>query len=182
MTTETDGEVVLASRSAPDRFADLFRRHYPTIHAYLQRRVGPDDADDLAAETFVRAFRARGKYDVTRQDARPWLFGIASNLLREHWRQERRHLRRYATTGVDPLAPWTEEVDERLDAARDGPKLAEAIASLSRGERDVLLLHAWAELSPAQIAEALDLTPGTVRSRLSRAREHSRQRFSSTGQ
>src|SRR5690348_6799584 len=85
-------------------FNAVFEEHYASIHAYLRRRVDAATADDIAAETFVRAYQRRSSFEGTRGNVRAWLFGIASNLLQHHWRRERRQLRAYARTGVDPLA------------------------------------------------------------------------------
>ena len=131
-------------------------------------------ADDLTSETFAVAFRNWDKLDPARP-ARPWLYGIASNLMRHHWRKERRMLRAYARTGVDPV--WTED-----EPAADTRELAAALAELRRAEREILLLTAWAELTDVEIAGALDLPVGTVKSRLSRAREKLRNRLDPVGQ
>ncbi len=117
-----------------------------------------------------------------RPSAAPWLFGIATNLLRHHWRRERRQLRALARSCVDPVVSEADEAVSRVDAARAAPTLARGLASLKRGERDVLLLHVWAELSQAEVAEALELPEGTVRSRLSRARRRMREQISASGQ
>jgi RNA polymerase sigma factor (sigma-70 family) len=163
---ETDAELVHRSRRDPRAFEILFQRHFDVIYGFLARRVGRELAGDLASDTFTTAFGARRRYDLSRSDARPWLFGIAANLLRRHHRDEDRRLRALA----------------RLDRARDGesedePRLAAALAALAPEERDVLFLYAWADLGYEQIAEALALTIGTVRSRLHRARMRVRQSF-----
>ena len=101
---------------------------------------------------------------------RAWLFGIAANLLRRRARDEERRLRAFARSGVDPVIEELDGVLARIDAQRSGPRLATALAGLSAGEREVVLLYAWAELSYDEIAVALSLPAGTVRSRLSRAR------------
>ena len=88
-----DAAVIEASRAEPDRFASLFDRHAPYIHRYLARRVGRQAADDLVAETFLVAFRKRAGYDDRYRDARPWLYGIATNLIAQHRREEARQLR-----------------------------------------------------------------------------------------
>lgn len=181
MSEPSDSEVIAASRADPARFGMIFDRHHAAIQSYLQRRVGRDEGDDLAAETFLRAFASRSHYVIGRQDAKPWLFGIATNLLRHRWRHERRQLRAYARTGIDPVAPAIEELEERVDAALAGPLIAGALASLPRGERDVLLLHAWADLSHTEIAEALGIPPGRVRARLLRARRRMSERISPSG-
>jgi RNA polymerase sigma factor (sigma-70 family) len=179
----TDAEAIEASRSNPPRFALVFDRHFAAIHRYLRRRVGKDLADELAAETFVRAFAGRTKYDRTHPDARPWLFGIAANLLRRHARTERRRLLAYARTGIDRLSDSeAEDAARRLDAQAAGPRLAAALASLSAAHREVLLLFAWADLSYEDIGSALGLPIGTVRSRLSRARSRMRELLAGFGQ
>lgn len=142
-----------------EAFERLFELHFDGIYAYLARRVGPDLARDLASETFLRAFAVRKRYDAARGEARAWLFGIANNLLRNHYRTEERRLRAFA------------QLDPREDAGpSEEPRLAEALGALVSEERDVLLLFAWAELEYSEIAAALELPVGTVRSRLHRAR------------
>jgi RNA polymerase sigma-70 factor (ECF subfamily) len=163
-------------------FEAVFAEHYPSIYAYLRRRVGASEADDIAAETFVRAYERRAGFSSARGSVRGWLFGIASNLLHHHWRRERRMLRAYARSGVDPLAvPEADASDDRLDAGRQGPTIARALASLPGIEREVLALHTWAQLSHAEIASALGVAEGTVRSRLHRARKRMREQLGDIG-
>lgn len=170
-----DSAALAASLTSPAEFAPVFDRHYDAVHAYLQRRVGPDAADELAAQTFLVAFERRARYDRSRPDARPWLFGIATNLLLHHRRQVVRQLRAYARTGVDPVLDAFEGVEDRLDAAGLGRELAAALAGLPAAEVEVLLLYAWADLSYPEIATALGVPVGTVRSRLWRARGRIRE-------
>jgi RNA polymerase sigma factor (sigma-70 family) len=151
-------------------FEGLFEDHFDAIYGYLARRVGPDIARDLAAETFTRGYAGRKRFDPHRGDPRAWLFGIANNLLRRHYRDEERRLEAFSRVEVP-----------RDEAASDEPPVAEALAVLSREERDVLLLFAWADLSYEQIAEALALPVGTVRSRLSRARTRMREQLTKEG-
>jgi RNA polymerase sigma-70 factor (ECF subfamily) len=171
----SDADSIAASVEAPSAFATVFQRHHPAIHRYLARRLGVDRADELAAETFAVAFAKRARYDPAFDDARPWLFGIATRLARRHWRGEERELRAYARSGVDPAVPSHDErAGARADSASRGPELAAALAALTRDERDVLLLHAWEELGDREIAVALGISPGTVKSRLHRARRRVR--------
>jgi RNA polymerase sigma factor (sigma-70 family) len=168
----TDAEAIAASLSEPREFVAVFDRHFDAVHRYLRRRVGKEIADDLASETFAQAFEHRKRYDRRRPDARPWLYGIAHNLLRHHYRDEERALRAYArSAGLDASEP--------PDVGSD---LAELLAELSPGERDVLLLVAWAELEYAEVAEALGIPVGTVRSRLNRARGRLRELLERSGQ
>lgn len=167
-----DAAVIEASRADPQRFAEIYDRHSVTIHRYLARRVGTSFADDLASETFLVAFRLRERYDLSHEQALPWLYGIATNLLRRHHRTERANYRVLARSGRDPLAglDHAEEVVLRVAAEVQSRAVAAALARLTAKERDVLLLFAWAGLAYEEIATALDIPTGTVRSRLNRAR------------
>jgi RNA polymerase sigma factor (sigma-70 family) len=165
-----DSDAIAASAVTPADFAAIFDRHFDAVHAYLQRRIGPDLADELSAETFLVAFDKRARYDVSRPDARPWLFGIATNLLRRHHRDELRQLRAYARSAVDPVLDAFEGVEARVDATSVRRELVDALAGVPAEELDALLLFAWADFSYAEVAEALEVPVGTVRSRLSRAR------------
>lgn len=148
----------------PDAFERLFEDEFDRVYGYLARRVGRELASDLAAETFTTAFAARRRFDPALGEPRPWLLGIATNLLRRHYREEERRLR--ALARIEPA---------REDASSpDEPRLAAALAGLSREERDVLLLYTWADMSYDEIADALNVPVGTVRSRLHRARERLR--------
>jgi RNA polymerase sigma factor (sigma-70 family) len=171
-----DAELIRRSMDEPEVFAALFDRHAPTVHRYVARRLGDSLADDVVAETFLAAFRRRGRYDIGRTDARPWLLGIAANLIGRHRRAEVRFYRALARTGVDPLAESdTDRVDARVSAASVHRRLAGVLADLSAGDRDVLLLIAWEELSYEEVAAALRIPVGTVRSRLHRARRKVRE-------
>jgi RNA polymerase sigma-70 factor, ECF subfamily len=170
-----DAGLVAASLDEPERFAAVFDRHAPSIHQYVARRLGRDAADDVTAETFLTAFRTRARYDSARAGVRPWLYGIAAKLISRHRRQEVAALRLLARTGQDPVAEsWADSADERVDAQAASRSLAGALAKLTAGERHALLLLAWADFTYTEIAEALDIPVGTVRSRLSRARKKMR--------
>jgi RNA polymerase sigma-70 factor (ECF subfamily) len=171
-----DATVIGLSRDEPEQFTVLFRRHAPHIQRYVVRRLGPDAADDIVAETFLLAFRQRDRYDPGRADARPWLYGIATHLIGRHRRAEVRLYRALARTGADPVTePFTDRVDDRVSAGHASRQLAAALARLSAELRDTLLLAAWSNLSYEEIAAALGVPVGTVRSRLSRARGKLRQ-------
>jgi RNA polymerase sigma factor (sigma-70 family) len=165
-----DGILIGQSLRSPERFAALFDRHAPAIHRYVARRLGSDAADDLVADTFLVAFQQRGSYDPAHADARPWLYGIATNLIRRRHRDETRLFRAIARTSADPPAePLADQVTGRVAAAAVRGQLAFALARLPRSQRDVLLLVA-SGLSHKQTAVALGVPLGTVASRLARAR------------
>jgi RNA polymerase sigma-70 factor (ECF subfamily) len=162
-----DEQLLAASRHDPQQFAPLFDRHAPDIHRYLARRVD-SVADDLLSETFLVAFRQRARYRDAGAGVRAWLFGIATNLVRQHVRTE---IRRYRALARLPApAPVEPDPTERLDAHRLRARIAAALADLKPADRDALLLLAWGELSYLEIAAVQNVPVGTVRSRINRAR------------
>ncbi len=171
-----DAALIERSWHEPQAFAALYDRHAAPIHRFAGRRLGDQMADDVVGETFLAAFRRRKRYDLRRADARPWLYGIAANVIGKHRRAEVRMLRAFARTGADPVADGhADRVDSRVCAAAVQRDLAAALAGLSAGDRDVLLLIAWADLSYEETAAALGIPVGTVRSRLNRARRKVRE-------
>ena len=174
--SQTDATVIGQSLADPERFATIFERYFSQIRQYLARRVGTKIADDLAAEVFVVAFAERQRYDLARDCARPWLYGIATNLAGSHRRREERYYRALARADARQITPSDEDViAERVSASAAGPALASALAALDHGDRDALLLVALADLSYAEVAESLGIPYGTVCSRLSRARRRLRE-------
>jgi RNA polymerase sigma-70 factor (ECF subfamily) len=163
---------------SPDAIEALFVDHFDSIYRFAVCRVGRDAAVDIAAETFAQALRSAERMDPAR-DARAWLFGIANNVIRHHRRAEERRIRAYAT------------VERQSDAAgRTGhaesevflrARLVEALVLLDARDREALLLFAWADLSYEEIATALQIPLGTVRSRIHRARRVLRESLGDSG-
>jgi RNA polymerase sigma factor (sigma-70 family) len=182
--TVTDAELVAGSLERPARFGEIFHRHFAVVYGYLRRRVGADLAADLASETFVVAFRRRSAYDHRYPDARAWLFGIATNLLRQHRRTERRRMAAYARNLPERAGaadPGMDAAEDRVQAGSLGGLLGLALNGLQSRDRDVLLLFAWADLSYQEIGLALGIPTGTVRSRLARARRRLRESLGAAG-
>ncbi len=151
--------------------------HGPAIHAFLARRAGRQLADDLFGEVWLRAFTARDAYDERIGEPLPWLYGIARNVLRGHWRSR-------AALEPPRTREWSDpfgEADERLDAGHQADCLRRALARLTDDEREVLLLVAWERLTPTEVAHVLDIPAGTARSRLHRARHLMRDEMEPTG-
>jgi len=183
MEPRSDADVIAASLDEPARFGVLFDRHATVLHRYLVRRIGPDEADGMLGEVFRVAFERRTTFDAARPEARPWLYGIATKLLAKHRRSEGRRLHAIARLLASRLPPEdpVDGIAALLDAAELWPRVADAIAALPRGERDALLLYVWEGFSYEQIAAALEVPVGTVRSRLNRARRRLRELYGAIG-
>lgn len=159
-----------------DAMRSLYDDHSRILFAYLARRVGRDVGEDLLAETFRAAIESYPTYDASRGSEKGWLFGIATNLLRRHWRTEHRRLlaleRSNSATAsmIDPLLGIAEGVATRIDAERDATRLLEAVVALPAEDRDLLILSGWEHLNSTEIGQVLDIAPATVRSRLRRIR------------
>lgn len=168
---QPDAECPTLSLSEPQAFELIFERHFVAVHRYLCRRAGPDVADDLAAETFALAFERRASCRTSDTSMLPWLYGIATNLLRRCWRAERTQLRAYGRSGIERAVDHEEEAAARVDGATLHARLAKALEAMPRKQRDALLLYALADLSYEEIALALDVPLGTVRTWIHRARK-----------
>ena len=180
----TDSDDIAASLVDSQRFAAVVDRHFGEIFRYLARRVGRENAEDLGAETFIVAFSARNRYDLSRANALPWLYGIATNLIRRHRRTEVRMLMAYATAAslLDPGDDSSEGLVARLDHAASLARVASAFADLDADQRDALYLVAIVGLGYAEASEALDIPVGTVHSRVARARTNLRDLATYSGQ
>ncbi len=161
----SDSDLVKNSRDEPEVFAIVFDRHFVAIHAFCARRVNSGAAHELASEVFLRAFAGRRTFDPLHGAVRPWLFGIAVNVVREHLRlatrrdvaYQRIRLQRRPETS-DPAVAAAHQVD----AERDLALVAERLARLPPIEVEALLLHVWEELTYVEIAEVLDVPVGTA--------------------
>lgn len=183
MAEPSDAEVIARSIDDPQSFAAIFDRHAGLLFRFLIRRVGRDAADELLGETFRVAFERRDSFDTSYATARPWMYGIASNLVARHRRSEGRRLAAIAQLAVAPQpVALADAVAADVDARRLFPRVIDAVAALPDGERDALLLYAWEELSYEEVAAALAIPVGTVRSRLNRARTKIRELEASVGE
>ncbi|GAA0378163.1 DNA-directed RNA polymerase sigma-70 factor [Acrocarpospora corrugata] len=156
-------------------FGTVFDAHYQEIRRYIGRRLDLAVAEDLAAETFLIAFRLRHRFDPAQGSIRPWLYGIATKLIGRHRRAELRRYRALARAGPPPGDDAHEQVLDRITAVTTVGRLSGALAGLSKGERDVILLIAYGGLTYQEVAEALGVAYGTVASRLNRARTKLRE-------
>ncbi len=162
-----------------DEWVALYDRYARDLHRYLALRVDAAIADDLVSESFLIAWERRDTFDPARASVKAWLFGIATNLLRQHARSEGRRLRAWARDHGRRAV--TDHVDDRTAAVVDAKTLmtdlSEALAGLRPEERDVLLMTAWADLTATEVAEVTGTPVATVRTRLFRARTKLRARI-----
>ena len=178
---DEDASVLEASAREPDRFTLIFDRYFPQVHSYVARRLGTDIADDLASETFLIAFGQRARFDSRGGVVRAWLYGIATNLIRRHRRDEVRAWRATARLPLPTASGSHEErVTQQVTAQATSRQLAAALAKVSARDREVLMLVALGELTYDEVAAALGIAYGTVCSRLSRARRVVRENLGHT--
>lgn len=165
-TQTSDTELLVRSRTSVEAFGVIYARHAPAVHRYLSRRAGAATAEDLLAEVFTVAVEARLRVKPhSSGSALPWLYGIARNVLRSHLRQRNPRSPHDDSFDLD----W-DAVDARLDASSLRSRLRHALDQLSPGEREVLLLVGWEQLTVSEAAEALGISDVAARSRLHRAR------------
>jgi RNA polymerase sigma-70 factor (ECF subfamily) len=165
-----DGTAIARSLHDPEAFAEVFDRHFAFVHRYIARRAGRDRAEDLAAQTFTVAFSHRGRYRDDLGTARPWLLGIATNLLRASARGDQRVASIVERLGAETVTSSSGTSPARTSSAfEDDDRLSMALARVDAGQREALLLHALGDLTYLEIAEALAIPVVTVRSRISRA-------------
>ena len=178
MNPASDADVIGRSLVDAQAFGAIFDRHAEALLRYAARRAGREVAEGLIGELFRIAFERRKSFDSSYPSARPWLYGIAANLLHKHRRAEARRLRANARLAAEVRMSDGRRAS-RASSAADAqlllPSVVEAIEALPQGEREALLLYAWEELPYEAIAAALSVPVGTVRSRLNRARARLRE-------
>jgi RNA polymerase sigma-70 factor (ECF subfamily) len=163
----SDGALLAGLPRQPELMGVLYERHAQEVFRYLARRAGPAAAEDLLSEVFIAALSASSR--VVAHDsgsALPWLYGIALNVLRSHFRRQQPTGGVTADFGMD----W-DAVDDRLDAWAERGRLRAALDGLSESDRELLLLVAWEGLTHTEAAAALGISQVAARSRLHRARK-----------
>lgn len=162
----------MKKRQQPDhdaeaKLVDVYHRHSAAVMAYALRRCHPDDAADVVSETFVVAWR---RLDAIPEEpaVKPWLLGVARRVLANQRRGLRRRgelVRKVSTY----LAPRFQDVSA-LEHIGDLQLVGDALNTLSSSDRELLMLVAWEELTPTEIATVLGVPSAVVRKRLFRAR------------
>jgi RNA polymerase sigma-70 factor (ECF subfamily) len=170
-----DETVIESSWIDPDQFGKIFEAHFNALYLFCQRRVGRASAEDVAGEVFVRAFEQRRRYDLGRSSARPWLYGIALNIIRNEARRQDRQSRavnRVASELYVSRCSLEENLIDQIGTRQELTDVIAALDGLKDAELEVLLLYVWERLSYEEIALVVDVPVGTVRSRIHHARRH----------
>ncbi|MER6083007.1 RNA polymerase sigma factor [Streptomyces sp. NPDC001833] len=161
----------------PEAFRELFQEMSQAIYAHAHRALGDWSlAEDVMSVTFLEVWRLRDRLEEEERPVQPWVYGIATNVLRNRSRARRRHgktLERLSSLGSVP--DFSSEVTDRIADAERLAAARAALKRLRRSDRDVFMLCVWSDLSYAEAAQALGVPIGTVRSRLSRARDRLRK-------
>jgi RNA polymerase sigma-70 factor (ECF subfamily) len=171
-----------AAAGERDAFGLLFERHVGSVYNYCFRRTGDwSQAEELTAIVFLEAWRRRRDIQLEREEALPWLLGVATNVVRNLRRTRRRYCSAIERLPRERVADFAADVDKRLDDERQMRAVLRVLGELPRRDQDVLALCFWEGLSYEQAALALDIPVGTVRSRLSRARARLRELVPGSG-
>jgi RNA polymerase sigma-70 factor (ECF subfamily) len=170
-----DGVIPMPRTEA--RFDQLYRQHHRRVHAYCLRRTGAADADDAVAEVFEVAWRRLE--DIPRGDqALPWLYGVARNVLRHQWRSASR-FRKLSNRVIAFRESPPPNPEQVVVEAEEYVRVRRAVTQLRSSDREVLLLSAWEGLSHAEIATVLDCSTDAVDKRIQRAKQRLKGRFGS---
>ena len=164
----SDSDLVRRSFKEPEIFEIIFDRYFCSIHSYFARRVGEIAADDLASDSFCIAFERRRNFNLQSVSIGPWLFGIANNLLKSRLLRDAvvsESIQRFVT----PVG--------QFELVGELGRVGAAVAALDETDRESLLLFAWDGLSYEEISIALQIPPGTIRSKIHRARRQLRDRL-----
>ena len=157
-------------------FGVLFERHARTVYNYCFRRTADwSHAEDLTSIVFLEAWRRRHEIRLEGERALPWLLGVATNVVRNSWRSQRRHRSALERIPREREVDIAADPDQGLDDERRMRVVLRAVKKLPRTDQDVLALSIWEGLSYDEVALALAIPVGTVRSRLSRARARLRE-------
>ncbi len=165
-------------------FGELFERHATSVYNYLFRRCGNwATAQDLTSLVFLELWRKRSDISLERESALPLLLGVATNVLRNRKRTERRHRAALERMPAPPQS-WSphEDVVDKLTDEQRMRELQRVLDRLPKREQDLIVLCVWMELTYEEAADALCLPIGTIGSRLSRAKRRLRGLLEPSGQ
>jgi len=186
MDEASDAELWRQAASGSDgAFGALFERHASAVYNYCFRRSADwSTAEDLMSATFLEAWRRRDEVRMTQDSIRPWLLGVATNLMRNDWRSRRRRdvaLRRLETLPPAHIPGHDEEVAGRVDDELQMKELLGELGRLPAEQQEAVALVLWSGLSYTDAGVALGVPAGTVKSRVSRGRQALMELMTSRG-
>ena len=163
-------------------FGELFERHARAIYVFAFRRTADWSlAEDITSVVFLEAWRRRGDVRLVHESALPWLYGVATNVLRNTRRSLRRHKAALDRLPLETEPDFADGASDRLDDQSRMRVILTAYGALPRREQEVVVLCRWSGLSYEEAAVALNVPIGTVRSRLARARRRLQELNSGSG-
>jgi RNA polymerase sigma factor (sigma-70 family) len=174
MTGETDRELwPRIQEGDPDAFAVVFDRYARDVYNFVFRRTASWDlAEEMTSAVFLEAWRRRREFTPEHETLRPWLFGVAGNLLRNSSRSLRRRVAAEGRLQPEDSPDFADDLASKIDDETLMRRTLEVFGALAAHEQDVLGLAVWEALSYEDISIALAIPVGTVRSRIHRARQH----------
>lgn len=183
MGEPTDAELWQRAASGDnDAFGTLFERHGRLVYNFCFRRTADwAQAEELTSVVFLEAWRRHTDVRLAGSSAAPWLLGVATNVLRNARRAQRRHRAALERLPREHEPDFSPDIDERLDDERQMATILRVVGTLPRADQEVLALCAWEGLTYEEAALALGTPVGTVRSRLSRARARLRELTGGSG-
>lgn len=172
---ESERDLIERAKRDPRAFAALYRQHYTAIAGYVYRRIGNvHTTEDLVAETFMTAMRALPRYRCRGAPIRAWFYRIATNTV-NRWIRRGRYR---SGKSLDECSPCDTAVVASVTDDQAGLEHARtALLSLKPKHQAVLALHYLEAMSVDEVAAVIGCRVGTVKSRLSRAREALRERL-----
>ena len=165
MARAAAGRAPLASPEGDKAFEELYRRYARRLKGFFFLQLGGDEelAADATHDVFLRAYEARSRYQEGRSVS-TWLFTIAYNLCRNHYRSNAYEAQLLATLDAEPISE--QQIEVQLDEATLDEALAQVLAELPAPLHQLFSLHYQEELTIPQVAEIVGIPEGTVKSRL----------------
>ena len=163
---QTDEQLMAKAATGSDTaFEELYRRYAHRLKGFFFLQLGGDDelAADATHDVFLRAYEARDRYQEGRR-VDTWLFTIAYNICRNHYRSNAYEAQLLATLDAEPVTD--QQIEVQLDQAALDEALVQVLSELPAPLHQIFSLHYQEELTIPQIAEIVGVPEGTVKSRL----------------
>ena len=166
------------SADADARMTGLYEEHWAALDAYCRRRIPAESVPDVVSDIFLTAWRRAA--DIPLEAELPWLYGVARRVVLNHQRSGRRRTRLSAALASQPR-PQLPDTETQVVRRAEERVLLAALATLRPDDQEIIRLRAWEELSSADIARVLGISPSAVDMRLNRAKRRLRRALASAG-